>query len=298
MNQKRTIIALAVMMLAVLPMSIIMSDDSEASEVAYNDVWGEGFTSNSDGTLFIKFNVNLAKGDSREVTVVVTENGEEILKTEKEVTSETTQIELRFRLSSVGDHELTVTCTPAYLFPTSGGNTFNKETVTITVTESLWSKPTTYIAIIVVAVLIVIGFYMRMRNAPATKPDTTFTELERQQKESRGEVVEKKPKTSATERRRYSGGSESKAKEAKPTKLPKEKPAKAAKPVEEKKPSKPVEEKKVAKPVEEKKPSKPVEEKKAASFTELEKQKKDAAPKKEQPSGEPKKLKYVSSRRK
>jgi hypothetical protein len=262
MNHKRTIIALAVIMMAVVPMGLIMSDDSDA-EMRIGDVWNSGFTNTSDGTLFVV--LRSTEGIDREITVRVTEDGNELARGTFNVLAGTElTAELRFRLSSVGSHEVTITCEPANLFPSPPGSDviFNSATNTINVTESLWSKPSTYGAIIVVAILVVIAVFLRMRSAPTTKPDTTFTELEKQQKESRGDVVEDKPKASVTERRKYQK-SESPKPEAKA-------PA-------------------------------PPEEKKVSSFTELEKQKsekKEAPAKKDKPSEEPKKLKYVSSRRK
>jgi len=227
------------------------------------NIWGEGFTNTNDGTLFVT--LKNTEFSDQDITIVVTsDSGKELARATVTVpASSTYTAELRFRLG-LGNHELTVTCTPATLF-LPPGSPINYDTVTVSVDESLWSKPTTYAAIVVVALLIVIAFYLRMRSAPATKPDTTFTELERQ-KGAKAEAAET-PKASATERRKYRGSEES----------PKESKKPAAKPPE------------------------PPEEKKAASFTELEKQKgekKETAPKKESSSGEPKKLKYVSSRRK
>ncbi|MCL1978916.1 MAG: hypothetical protein FWG60_01990 [Methanomassiliicoccaceae archaeon] len=265
MNHKRTIVALAVIMMAAVPMSILMADESDAG-MSFDKIWGEGFSNTSDGTLFVSLK-NTEYSD-QEVKITVTEGSRELAKKTVTIPAQTTYTaELRFGIGGLGDHILTVTCEPADLFPGPGGTHYNSETVTVNVTESIWSKPTTYAALIVVAILIVIAFYLRMRNAPATKPDTTFTELDRQQKGSRAKA-EDAPKTSATERKRYGGPDEP------PKETKKQPPAK---------------------------PPEPPAEKKATSFTELEKEKsakKEAAPKKESSSGEPKKLKYVSSRRK
>jgi len=262
MNHKRTIIALAAILMAIVPVGIIMSDGSDAS-MDLGKIWGEGFTNTSDGTLFVTLK-NTEYSD-QEITIVVTsDSGRELARATVTVPANSTYTaELRFGLG-LGSHDLTVTCTPAILF-VPPDSPINYDTVNLNVTESLWSKPTNNGAIIAVALLIVIAFYLRMRNAPATKPDTTFTELERQ-KESKTETAET-PRASATERRRYRGSEEP--------------PKEAKKPVA--------------------KPPEPPAEKKAASFTELEKQKsekKETAPKKESSSEEPKKLKYVSSRRK
>ncbi|MCL2032973.1 MAG: hypothetical protein FWG96_06900 [Methanomassiliicoccaceae archaeon] len=274
MNHKRTMIALAVIMMAVIPMSMITSDESDAS-MNFGDVRGEGFTNTGDGTLFIPLISTEAVPHDITITVTETEGGRVLATATVTVPAETTYVaELRFRLGA-GEHNLTVTCTPADPFPTPpGGNPINYIPVQVTVTESIWSKPTTFAAIAVIAILIVIAAYMRMRSAPTTKPEMTFTELEKRQKGSKAD--EEKPKASATERRRYreSDGS-----------------AKGAE-----------------------KSSAPPPEKKAETFTELDRQKKaetaskkesseepkkaETASKKESSSEEPKKLKYVSSRRK
>jgi len=267
MNHKKILIALAVVMLAAVSVGIIAGSESSASvNVSDNSIWGSGFTNTSDGTLSVKLTSN--ESEDQTVTITVTESGNELAKQTVTVPAgQPYTAELRFRLSSVGEHNLTVKCeSENSIFLTSPGvsSKVYSTTVTVDVTQSILSKPSTYAAIAVVAILIVIAFYLHIRNAPSTKPDTTFTELERQKRDSRGEEDDT-PKTPATERKRYveSGGQ-----------------AKGAT-----------------------KPSPPPEEKKAASFTELEKQKKEKkeAPepkKKETSSEEPKKLKYVSSRRK
>ncbi|MDR0508446.1 MAG: hypothetical protein LBG63_01270, partial [Candidatus Methanoplasma sp.] len=229
-----------------------------------------GFTNSGNGTLYITFWSD--EYNEQVITVTVkADNGREYT---EEVTvpaatdgSITHTAELRFKLGSVGTRTLTVTCeaeNAVFVLPGGVSSNVYSTTVTVNVTESVLSKPTTYIAIIVIAVLIVIAVFLYMRNAPTKKPDTTFTELERQKKESR-EDVEEAPKTSATERRRYRDSDD--------------------------------------RPKETVKTSAPPEEKKATTFTELEKQKKkekkESAPKKNETSSEePKKLKYVSSRRK
>lgn len=260
MNHKKTLIVLAIAMMAMIPVSIMMSDESDAG-MEIRDAWGDGFSNNGDGTLFIVLK-NTESSDT-DITITVKEDGRELAKETVTVPADTESYtaELRFRIDGLGSHDLTITCEPVNLFPIPpSGDPLNYWNVTVNVGESIWTKPSTYAAIIVVALLIVIAAYLRMRNAPATKPDTTFTELEKQKGGSTREA-ESKPKASATERRRYSTPSE---------------------------PSKP--------PVAEAPPA-PPKEKKASSFTELDKEKKESASK-PKTSEEPKKLKYVSSRRK
>ena len=268
MNRKRTLIALAAIVMAAMPMGLIMSDGSDAQISIGNgndDIWGSGFTDRSDGTLYVVLKSDEPSG--QRVTITVTKDGRELKSTTVTVPSDTEYpAELRFRLGA-GEHTLTVTCKSEnlVLIDVYGNPTDTySSTVTVNSTQSILSKPSTYAAIAVVVILIAVAIYMHMRNAPTTKPDTTFTELERQKKESR-EEMEEAPKVSATERKKYADSG--------------------------------------SRPKETAKPSPPPEEKKATSFTELEKEKKEkkeAPPpkKKESSSEEPKKLKYVSSRRK
>lgn len=284
MNHKLTLIAVVAIIMAVIPIGIIMSEGSDASVSVDDNIWGSGFTTGSDGTLHIPINISTPLSEPQQIMINVTDsNGNPIKSAEATIPadvygSKSYIAEISFRLSGAGNHTLIVTCEPKEVFQFTGGdgNTgyANQNTVTINVTQSIWGKTSTYAAIIVVALLIIIAVYLHMRNAPVKKSDTTFTDLERQKRESRGDV-EETPKSSATERKRYkSSGSDSSPQPKETAKAPKA--------------------------------SAPPEEKKAATFTELEKQKsekktaepKKAEPKKNDSSEEPKKLKYVSSRRK
>jgi len=309
MNHKRIVIALAVFMIALTSVSIIGSEESDAWVSIEDGIRGEGFSTNSGGTLIIP----IANTEDTPVTltrIIVKENGEEVHRAYNVVVpAGGGEVRLSFTLHGAGEHLLTITGEPSSLFYP---NT-DKNTAVVKVTESVLSKPTTYIAIAVIAILIVIAFYMHLRNAPTKKPDTTFTELERQKRESREEEVVSTRKSSATEVKRYDKASSEPQRPPEEkktfTELHKEKNAgKEQKPQKEKEKKAPAfaglkrekSEPKEKKPAAQKKEP----EKKAASFTELEKeksQKKEASAtqKKESSSDEPpKKLKYVSSRRK
>lgn len=264
MNHKKTMIALAITLMALIPAGMLMSDESDA-RVDFGDVWGSGFTTNGDGTLHVT--LNSTEYIEIEMTITVTEGNRELKSIEVTIPAATDEnptvkyvAEVSFRLDGEGTHQLRVTCEPSHYF-TPSGQPINYYDVNVDVTVSIWSNTTTYIAIIVVALLIVIAVYLKIRSTPITKPKMTFTELERQKAVGKEEsLAEKESRQTATERRRYR--SEGKA----------EKPAAA--------------------------PTK--NEEKPMTFTELEKQKgeKKEPVKKTEPSTEPKKLKYVSSRRK
>ncbi|MDR1954897.1 MAG: hypothetical protein LBP82_02965, partial [Candidatus Methanoplasma sp.] len=223
MNHKKTIIALAAVMMAAVSMSIAVSGGTDAG-MDFDKIWGNGFTNSSDGTLYVT--LVSTEESPQNITITIKENGKEIFSKVEAVPPQSTHTaELRFRLDGVGDHDLTVECTPAVFFPTTpGGVPLNSETVVINVSESIWSKPSTYGAIIVVVVLILIAAFLKIRSEPATKPDVTFTELDRQQKEAKAEI-EEKPKASATEKRKYKGSDGPPPAAAKPPEPPEEKKA-------------------------------------------------------------------------
>jgi len=302
MNHKKTLIALAVIMLAAVPVSILMSELSDAQvSTDDNSISWSGSNDRSSGTLVVP--LKSTESNDQDITITVTDSNNNIVVTNKVTVpgNSTLNAELSIRMGA-GSHDLTITCVadnPVFLLP--NGNSTNTQVIpfTINVTQSVLSKPTTYIAIAIVVILIVIGVFLYTRNAPTKKPETTFTELERQKRESR-EEAEEAPKTSATERKKYKESGSRPKEPAEKKAAPAEKKAAKAekKPAPEEKKAAPAEKK--AAP-EEKKPA--PEEKKATSFTELEKQKqekKESAPaaKKDSSSEEPKKLKYVSSRRK
>jgi len=276
MNHKKTIVALTVVMMAFISFSAIASEDSDAMMAISDNPRAEGFANNSDGTLIINF--NNTDGVDTQIKITVTD-----LNTSKVYTTQTVtvpegknDIRISFRIGDSGAHEVLITCEPQELFPPFGTEYLNRQTMTINVSQSIWSNTTTYIAIAVVAILIVIAAVIKMRSAPATKPDTTFTELEKQ-KESKP-VNEDVPQT--TSRRRYN--------EEKPAPVQKETKATSFTELEKNK----AEPKPKAKPAKEEKSKaepKPRDSKPA---------KEEKKEKKEDPSEQPKKIKYVSSRRK
>jgi hypothetical protein len=277
MNKSKMIMALAFAILAIAPMSLVLiSEQSEAYLTISDDIRGDGFSTSGDGTLHIPFSNNTGM-DVTLTALIVKEGNNEVYRATNVIVPEGGgTVDLHFKIGSKGDHNLTVVGEPNDAFYSPDGVSFvNSNTVTISVKESVLSKPSTYVAIAVVAILIVIAAYMYMRNAPTKKPDTTFTELEQQKRVSKGEV-DSAPKASATEKRRYDKASATEP----PKEAPKEKASKK----------------------EAVKPEPAPEEKKATTFTELEKEKsakKEASVKKDSSSSEePKKLKYVSSRRK
>ena len=267
MNQKKTIAVLAIAMMAFISLGAMTADDSDAYVTIENEIRAYDFTNNGSGTLEVLLRNGNGTDMSITITVTRVDNGAKLAEGTFNVPGDAVinteyTAKLQFKISDAGDHEVLVTCTPANLFLPVGGEHMNTQKMTITVTESIWSKWTTYAAVAVVVILILIAVFMKMRSVPATKPDTTFTELEKQRDKPDGKEPEA-PKT--TKRVRYE------------------------------EPSTPAPAKKEAKPAsfteldKQKKSPEPVKEPVAEPRKE---------PKKDSDSKPPEKLKYKSSRRK
>ena len=81
---------------------------------------------------------------------------------------------------------------------------------TVHVSQSIWSNAITYVAIVLVIVVIGVAIYLRQRSAPKAEPQMTFTELEEMRRSQRtgvepsGSAARRSSRPSA-ERRRYEG---------------------------------------------------------------------------------------------
>ena len=260
MDHKKAIAALTVMMMAFISLSVVTADESDAYVTIEDDIKAYGFTNNGNGTLEILFKSSEANDTMITIVVTLVDSGDVVAREDINIPPGEYVATLNFKITSIGDHEILITCEPVGMFPSPGGISMNTQKLTIVVTESIWSKWTTFAAIGIIVLLIAIAAFIKMRNAPATKPDITFTQLERQ-KDKEDDDRQETPRT--TQRRRYEESTPAPKKEAKPasfTELEKQK-------------SEPV-------PIKE-----PVKEVKKE-------------PTKKANSEPPKKLKYVSSRRK
>lgn len=219
------------------------------------------------------------------ITVTVYKDGVQIGETVCMVPANgTATADVYIKAGGLGEHNITIKCTPATYF-----GSINETTAVVIVTQSVWSNWTTYIAIIVVAILIVAAAALHMRSVPKVKADTTFTELEQKKAPRSGE-------TRTTERRKYSD-----SKDAAPVKESKKEAKKetftemAEKKESEKKETK----KETFTEMAEKREAK--KEAKKETFTEAaekkETKKESAKAEKTPEPEEEKKIKYVSSRR-
>jgi hypothetical protein len=203
MKYNRIVIILAVAMLAVTSVGLVLSDDSDATMVLdQSNITSSGFKNNSSGTIVVPIeNTDTYKTVTITVTASDPNDSSNIYTTTTVDVAggETGYAYLSFQISSVGDHQVLITCTPADAFESYGSGYYNTKTVTVNVEKSIWTNWATYGAIAVIAILIAIAVIIKMRSAPAIKPDTTFTELDKEKKAN--QAVE--PAAPSTQRRKY-----------------------------------------------------------------------------------------------
>lgn len=204
MNMKAAIVAILAVLAVVcaLPAADALSISGNPDTVEFDNMNG--------GT--ISFDViNNSTGDSK-ITVTVTENGNKVFEDEYDVAvatedgpSTTTIDVVMGDFTVTGNHNLTVTCTPADSFDV-GQNSFN---VNVVVTENILSSWTTYVVIAIAIIVVAILVYLKMRDTPKEKNTMTFEELEAQRKAEAAQKSEmkanKKASGTSTERKRYTG---------------------------------------------------------------------------------------------
>ena len=113
-------------------------------------------------------------------------------------------VEFSFRIQNQGNQYVEVIAEPSDAFP-SGARTGS---LTINVASSIWAEATTYIAIVVVIIIIALAAFLKMRSNPVSKASSTktFTQLDAEKKASRsGETVK-----GSTDRQEYSGSKKNK----------------------------------------------------------------------------------------
>ncbi len=254
MNTKQIVVLLATFLVVGMAFCTVFAEESDA-DIGMKSVESTGFTTSTGGTL----KVPVYNDESRlvDVSLIVTNaDTNEIYKTvPATIPANSTEIvNVTFTIPTTGSYNIMVTLHTDDDVEVQG----SVATILIEVNKSIWSEWTTYGAIAVIIILIAIGIGLKLRNAPLTKPKTTFTEIENDRVSGKNSMPEK-PKEVSVERKQY----------------------KSSKATEE-----------VAQPVQPVAPKATANPSKAKTFTELAKEKPAKS------SDEPKKLKYVSSRRK
>ncbi|MDR3282941.1 MAG: hypothetical protein LBS92_04955 [Candidatus Methanoplasma sp.] len=203
MSVKKILMIVVVLALIAAPIAAMADTSDGQIEINEDKTNGDGFKTNSNGTVHI----HLKSTETNDVGIDIRiEDSEGNLLAEKNnvnipAGSEDFVVDVSVGLSGLGDHEIKIVCEPKGLFPaTTGGEIFNYYELTVNVTESIWSKWTTYLAVAIVVILIVIAIFLRMRSASDKKPDTTFTDLENKRKSS---AKDEPAPAASTERKRY-----------------------------------------------------------------------------------------------
>lgn len=165
-NNKYLVALIAVAMVATV--FVTVADVSSAdTTIESSSITADGFMHDKTGTLHIRV---LCNDESDTITVSATENGN-ILKSESiAVVNGWNTVSLSFQLSQ-GHHDISVTVVDGNGNTTSGS-------ITLDVSKSVWSNITTYLAIAVLAIIVLAIAVVYMRSNPRNKPTTTFTELE------------------------------------------------------------------------------------------------------------------------
>ncbi|UAL07508.1 MAG: DUF3244 domain-containing protein [Candidatus Methanogranum gryphiswaldense] len=263
MKTKKILVITAAMMLTlVLGLSMVDQEESDAT-VSIIEAYQDTITPDG-GTIYVQF--NSTEGVDREITITITNSNTGSTVGTATITipadTENYKASVHVNLGGTGEYNIKITCAPTSYFDNK--EAYYTTTITVNVTESIWSSWTAYAAIIIVVIIIVIAIFLHMRNAPKIKPDKTFTELESERNDGKPSRSTERI-ASSTERKKY------KSTKSETTQEP---PVKKTEPVKE-------------------------EPKKAQSFTEMEEKKKVAKEKKDSSDDtESKKPKYVSSRRK
>ncbi len=213
MNAKKTLIIAVIMMLAVLPAIGLIDDSGSDATISIDGNVTQGtITSDSGGDIYIK--LESTEDEDVDITITVTNSNTGDTVGETTVTipaNEDITASVHVNFGSAGTYNAKITCTPSTYF-----ENVNYTTATITVTDSIWSNWTSYAAIIVVVLLVVIALVLHMRSAPKIKPDTTFTQLEEQQKEPASKSGESAQHS--TTRKKYKSSEASKPSEEAPVK--------------------------------------------------------------------------------
>ncbi|MGI5964354.1 MAG: hypothetical protein ACOX8L_00620 [Candidatus Methanomethylophilaceae archaeon] len=216
MKNKIILAATVLVIAAVLPFAgIIDSDEADSAPassslmILTSDIGYGGFDNRTEGHLDVPIINNNAEEAKVRVYVTYQNSTDQLASTEITVSGNggITVASLVFMIGSSGEKSLTVhgeSLTPEVEFVTdSYGNSLNYANVVINVNHSIWSDWTTYVAIILVVILIAVAFYVRGRNVPKKEKTMTFTEMEQQERNRRSAKEAPKTTKTTTERRRY-----------------------------------------------------------------------------------------------
>lgn len=201
MKHMKAVLALVVMFVAVFGM--IPVGVSDADITLTNNPNSATFDSMNGGSFSFKL---INTGNAGEVEVTVTEGSETVYSKVHSIEGDGAENVIDVSMggfTSVGKHQVTVTCKSLSGEPFTGKSTF---TMQIVVNENVLTSWTTYVVIAVVIIVIAILIYMKVRDKPKADNTMTFEELEAQRKLEMSQKADRKSKknnAASTERKRY-----------------------------------------------------------------------------------------------
>jgi hypothetical protein len=157
-----------------------------------------GFDDRSAGTLHILLENDSSADIVVNVTVRDNLNHAHVYAVMNNITvpyTDSVDVGISFQIGTPGQYWIRVDVTDALTGdPLSEWST---NTIMITVNQSIWSNTWTYIAIIVVIIIVAIGAFIKMRSNPKVEESGAFTAMEEERKAGK--------KGSGTKREEYKG---------------------------------------------------------------------------------------------
>ena len=190
---KRILVLAMVMVALIIPVAAISDDASGQDVFVYNGDINvtRGFDDRNAGTVSVRVS-NTAVG-SVAVDVYITDLGYHEYASVKNVSidgvgmgaeegdSEFKDISLTFQIGSPGDHYLKVVVVEADA--AVGSDNLIESTFSVSVGKSIWSNTWTYVAIVLVVIIVGIGAFIKMRSTPRVPEGAgTFTAMEEERK--------------------------------------------------------------------------------------------------------------------
>jgi hypothetical protein len=211
MSKFNKILVLAIVLsLAIIPLALSDSSDAKVDFSQETQVT-QSFNDMSAGkiTVYLQNDSDVAKI----VTVTATnyEDGEQLAKAENVSIpakdgdiNGTTECVLTFSFGSSGERYVIVTI--------DDGETVVEDSLNINVSHSIWKDSTTYIAIIVVIIIIGIAVFLKMRGLPGSKKgndtsEKTFTTMDEEKKARKSGKNKENTEIIPIEKQTYNKGS-------------------------------------------------------------------------------------------
>lgn len=200
---KNVKIALALAVAFVAAFGLVPMGESDADITLTDNPTSVTFDSMNGGSFSFKLTNT---GNSGEVIVKVTEGSTVVYEKQHAIEGDGAENIIKVNMSgytSVGKHQVTVSCESLSGDPFTNSDSFN---MVIVVNMNVLSNWTTYAVIIIAIIVIAVIIYIRMRDKPKVENTMTFEELEAQRKAEMSQKAEKKAKKdtgATTERQRY-----------------------------------------------------------------------------------------------